>query len=45
MVKNWMNSPGHRANILGNYNQMGAGAFYNDRNGQWMGTQKFIFIR
>ena len=35
-----MNSPGHRKNLMGDYNLLGAGAFYG--NGKWVATQKFM---
>ncbi|KAI9594529.1 hypothetical protein BDF19DRAFT_414576 [Syncephalis fuscata] len=31
-VQQWMNSPGHRANILGDYTQFGAGVAYSSSN-------------
>lgn len=36
----WMNSPGHRANILGDYTDIGIGA-YKDGNGRWWYVQNF----
>jgi uncharacterized protein YkwD len=27
VVRDWMNSPGHRANILGSYRRVGAAAY------------------
>lgn len=27
VIRDWMNSPGHRANMLGNYSRMGAAAY------------------
>lgn len=42
VMKSWMNSPGHRANILGgNYTQIGIG-FAKDGNGVTYWTQMFI---
>ncbi len=44
MVRLWMNSPGHRANILNRrYTHLGVGAAV--RNGQWSGVQDFARIR
>jgi uncharacterized protein YkwD len=44
MVRLWMNSPGHRANILNRrYTHLGVGAAV--RNGQWTGVQDFARIR
>lgn len=36
----WMNSEGHRANILGDYTEIGIGA-YRDGNGRWWYVQDF----
>ncbi len=39
-VEQWMNSPGHRKNILSeNALQMGCGVYYDQ--GEWLGTQNF----
>ena len=41
VVKDWMNSPGHKANILnGNYNQIGVGVVQS--GGYYYWTQLFI---
>ena len=41
-MKYWMNSPGHRANILSSsYNQIGVGVA-RDQNGNLYWTQLFI---
>ncbi|HEU0287388.1 MAG TPA: CAP domain-containing protein [Nocardioidaceae bacterium] len=43
-VRLWMNSPGHRANILNRrYTHLGVGAAA--RNGQWTGAEDFARIR
>jgi len=39
----WMNSPGHRANILGNYNRLGVGVY--EQNGRLHWAQMFILER
>jgi uncharacterized protein YkwD len=39
MVDGWIKSPGHRRNLLGDFNSMGT-AFAN-RGGLWYGTQFF----
>ena len=41
MVAAFMNSPGHRANILGSYSGIGIGA-YRDSRGVWWVTQDFV---
>lgn len=44
LVRLWMNSPGHRANILNRrYTHLGVGAAI--RHGQWTGVQDFARIR
>ncbi len=44
LVKMWMNSPGHRANILSNsYNQIGVGVWINYKNGKVFATQNFAY--
>ena len=44
MVRMWMHSPGHRANILNrSYTHLGVGAAV--RNGEWTGVQDFARIR
>jgi uncharacterized protein YkwD len=42
-VNAWINSPGHRANLLGNYNRCGIGVYQNDR-GVWFFTQIFALF-
>jgi len=39
----WMNSPGHRANILGSYNRLGVGLY--EQNGRLHWAQMFILER
>ncbi len=39
-VEGWMESPGHRKNILGDYNETGVGIVQNTR-GEWYLTQLF----
>ena len=42
IVSGWMNSPGHKANILNpNYNQIGLGYFYDDDDALTYWTQNF----
>lgn len=42
MFKMWMNSPGHRANLLRpDYKSMGMGA-YKTMSGRWYGVQNFL---
>ena len=41
VMNSWMNSSGHRANILGNYTHIGIG-IYKNANGQILWTQQFI---
>ncbi|RUR12193.1 hypothetical protein ELY15_05865 [Legionella sp. km772] len=41
VVKGWLSSPGHRGNILGNYNFMGIG-IARDGRGRIYFTQIFI---
>ena len=41
VVKDWLQSPGHKKNIEGNYNYTGIG-IYKDDNGQLYFTQIFI---
>ncbi len=41
MHEAWMSSPGHRANILGNYNYVGVGIATNEAGSIW-GTQVFM---
>lgn len=42
MFQMWMNSPGHRANILrADYKSMGMGA-YKTMSGRWYGVQNFL---
>lgn len=42
MFQMWMNSPGHRANILrADYTSMGMGA-YKTMSGRWYGVQNFL---
>ena len=43
MVRGWINSPGHKANILGNYNVTGI-VFRQNSIGEWYGTQIFARI-
>ena len=43
LVDGWINSPGHRRNLLGNFNQIGIVIECN-RNGYWYGTQFFALI-
>lgn len=39
VMTDWMNSPGHKANILGDYTHLGVGYY----KGQWV--QQFIYLR
>jgi uncharacterized protein YkwD len=39
----WMGSPGHRANILGNYNRLGVGVY--EKNGRLHWAQMFLLER
>lgn len=39
VMQDWMNSPGHRANILGDYKFFGGGLAYNNGKTYW--TQDF----
>ncbi|KAJ0402991.1 hypothetical protein ATCC90586_000519 [Pythium insidiosum] len=41
VMSSWMNSPGHRANILGNYKFFGAGMTNDDYSSQRFWTQVF----
>jgi len=41
VVNGWMNSPGHRANILGNYNYLGVGVY--NSQGYWYWVQNFAY--
>lgn len=42
LVRMWMNSPGHRANMLdGSYNQIGVGVWINYKSGKVHATQNF----
>ena len=43
VMAGWMNSPGHRANILGNYNRLGLGV--REINGRIHWAQMFILER
>jgi len=43
VMAGWMNSPGHRANILGNYNRLGVGVY--EKNGRLHWAQMFILER
>jgi len=40
VVEGWMNSPGHKANILGDYEQLGVGVFVKNNTVYW--AQMFI---
>lgn len=40
MVDLWIGSPGHRANIVGNYNLLGAGVYKSGN--RWYATQIFM---
>ncbi|OHT11090.1 hypothetical protein TRFO_04031 [Tritrichomonas foetus] len=40
MTEGWLKSPGHRANILGNFTHVG-NAFVTNNKGTWYGTQLF----
>ena len=42
-VDSWKNSPGHRKNLLGNYNYCGIGS-YQDSKGYWYITQIFALF-
>ena len=42
-VDAWINSPGHRANLLGQYNYCGVGVFQNNA-GVWYVTQLFALF-
>jgi len=43
-VNAWINSPGHRANLLGNYNRCGIGVYQNSK-GTWFFTQIFALFQ
>jgi len=43
VMAGWMNSPGHRANILGNYNRLSVGVC--EKNGRLHWAQMFILER
>lgn len=41
LVKQWMDSPGHRANILSSFTHMGVGVHYDRANGRMYAAQVF----
>jgi len=44
-VSMWMDSPGHKANILGNYDYTGVGVAWSESLGVYYFTQDFILAR
>jgi len=42
-VDGWINSPGHRKNLLGHFNYMGIGVYQNSK-GAWYFTQLFASV-